>query len=72
MPKVWLPVFGLPNHLSVGILQRLSTLLPSSAPAPQKLGVAKLVAESHTKSVLAEPTSKQEKKKLSLAALKNN
>ena len=64
--EVWLPVFGLPNCLSVGTLQRLSTLLPSSATASQKLGVASLVAESHTKAVLAEPTSRQDKKKLTL------
>ena len=72
LPEVWLPVFGLPNHLSVGTLQRLSTLLPSSATAPQKLGAANLVAESHTKTVLAEPATKQERKKLPLAALTNN
>lgn len=66
-----MPVFGLPNHLSVGTLQRLSTLLPSGATAPQKLGVASLVAESHTKAVLAEPATKQDRKKLPLAALRN-
>lgn len=64
--KVWLPVFGLPDCLCVGTLQRLSTLLPSAATASQKLGVASLVAESRTKAVLAEHTTKQDRKKLSL------
>ncbi|CAE7230782.1 unnamed protein product [Symbiodinium sp. CCMP2592] len=61
---VWLPVFGLPDCLCVGTLQRLSTLLPSTATASQKLGAASLVAESHTKAMLAEYTTKQERKKL--------
>ena len=64
---MWLPVFALPDHLSVGTLQRLSTLLPTTASAGDKLAVAAMVAESHTKAVLGEPT-RPEKKKLHLAA----
>ena len=65
---MWLPVFALPDHLSVGTLQRLSTLLPTTASAGDKLAVAAMVADSHTKAVLGEQTKPQDKKKLHLVA----
>ena len=64
-------MFALPDHLSVGTIQRLSTLLPTSASSTDKLAVAAMVADGHTRATLAEPTNPKEKKKLPLAAYRH-
>ncbi|CAE7658675.1 unnamed protein product [Symbiodinium sp. CCMP2592] len=61
---VWLPVLAIPGLVSVGTLQRLSTLLPSNATAEEKLQVAAMVADSRSSTLLSDSKKAELKKKL--------
>ena len=52
--KLWLPVITMGSFVSLGTVQKLSTLLPSSASAEDKLHVASMIAESATASLVAD------------------
>ncbi|CAE7212877.1 unnamed protein product [Symbiodinium sp. CCMP2592] len=64
MGNVWLPVLAIPGLVSVGTLQRLSTLLPSNATAEEKLQVAAMVADSRSSTLLSDSKKAELKKKL--------
>ncbi|CAE7800271.1 unnamed protein product [Symbiodinium sp. CCMP2592] len=61
---VWLPILVMPETIGIGTLQRLSTLLPSTASSDDKMKVATMISESRTMSVLAEMHKKDLKKQL--------
>ncbi|CAE7198608.1 unnamed protein product [Symbiodinium sp. CCMP2592] len=61
---VWLPVLAIPGLVSVGTLQRLSTLLPSNASPEEKLQVAAMVADSRSSTLLSDSKKTDLKKKL--------
>ena len=54
----------------MGTLQRLSTLLPSTATAEEKLQVASMVADSRSSTLLSEPKKAELRKKLQLSLIK--
>ena len=62
--KLWMPLITMGKFVSIGTVQKLSTLLPSSATAQQKLEAATLVAESATASLACDNNKKAAKKKL--------
>ena len=57
-----MPLITMGSFVTLGTAQKLSTLLPSSAAAQQKLEVAAMVAESATTS-LGNPDAKAANKK---------
>ncbi|CAE7218603.1 unnamed protein product [Symbiodinium sp. CCMP2592] len=70
---VWLPLLSVQGVLSVGTLQRLSTLLPSTATAEEKQQVAAMVADSRSSTIMADPNKKAElKKPKALSAIKQD
>ena len=58
-------VLSLEGHVCLTALQRLSALLPSSAPLEQKLEAAALVAETLTENLVADERKKEHRQKVS-------
>ena len=60
-------VLSIDGRVCLTALQRLSALLPSSAPVEQKFEAAALLAESITETLVADEKKKEHRQKLLLS-----
>ena len=65
MSKLWMAVLSLDGQVCLTALQRLSSLLPSSAPTDeQKMEAAALLAETLTQTWVADEKKKEHRQKV--------